>query len=45
MAIEILVQIVRVISRGGARLQELMDEAERARDPGTILFMFEVLDL
>ena len=40
MAIEILVQIVRVISRGGARLCELIDKAERATYPSTTLFMF-----
>ena len=36
---------VRVVSRGGAKLHEMMDEAERARDPGTTLFLFGVPDL
>ena len=36
---------VRVISRGGARLHEIMDEAERAKYPGTTLFMFGVPDI
>ena len=29
-----------MISREGARLQELMNKAERARDPATTLFIF-----
>ena len=35
---------MRVVSRKGARLHEMMDEAERARDPGTTLFLFGVPD-
>ena len=41
----IRVEDVRVVSRGGAKLHEMMDEAERARDPGTTLFLFGVPDL
>ena len=36
----IQVEGVRVISRGGARLCELIDKAERATYPSTTLFMF-----
>ena len=45
MARGIRVEEVRVVSRGGATLQEMMNEAERARDPGTTLFLFGVPDL
>ena len=41
----IRVEDVRVISRGEARLHEMMDETERAREPGTTLFLFGVPDL
>ena len=34
-----------MISRGGERLHEMMDEAERARNPSTTLFLFGVPDL
>ena len=44
LAREIRVEDVRVISRG-ERLHEMMDDAERAIDPGTTLFLFGVPDL
>ena len=41
----IRVEGIRVISRGGTRLHEMMDKAERARNPGTTLFLFGVPNL
>ena len=41
----IRVEDVRVISREGARLHKMMDEAKRARGPGTTLLLFSVPDL
>ena len=41
----IRVEDVRVISRGGAKLHKMMDDAERARGPDTTLLLFGVPDL
>ena len=46
LASDIRVRRLRVISRGGRGLREMMDEAERERQEGEItIFMFGVPDL